>query len=70
MRPTRAQVLAAVEGQPDGLTTAAFARLLGTVPGAISSTLSKLAAYGTIEKVPLPGSAQRVIWRPHNQRPS
>ena len=50
MRPSRAEILAAVLAEPSGITTRRLAEKLATVPYQIQPNLSKLAAYGQITK--------------------
>lgn len=64
MRPTRAQVLAAVLAAPLGLTTYDLAMKLGSTANQVSGIVSKLAAYGNITSVPIPGNRQALRWKP------
>lgn len=65
MRPTRAQVLAAViAAGPAGLTSADLSKQFdGYNRGTLSTIVSKLAAYGQIDKELMPASRQQYIWR-------
>ena len=45
------RIIEILRSYPDGLTTRDIAMRLGTTAGNVSSRLSKLAAYGVIDKV-------------------
>ncbi len=65
MSPTRAGVLAALQLVPLGITTAALADQMCAPRYAVSSILSKLAAYGLIDKaVLISGHANGALWKP------
>ena len=51
MNATRAEVLAAVNSSPHGVTTAELSERLGATAYNVGSVLSKLAAYGFIGKI-------------------
>jgi hypothetical protein len=63
MRPTRAELLAAVESEPLGIRTRDLANKLHTVPYQITATLSKFAAYGVIRKTVMNARGD-ALWRP------
>jgi DNA-binding IclR family transcriptional regulator len=67
MPPTRDQVLLLIEKHPEGLMTQDICRLTG-IPGySASSKLSKLFAYGLIERYDIAKSnAKR--WKPKAQK--
>jgi Mn-dependent DtxR family transcriptional regulator len=52
MTPTRDEILAAVNAEPVGITSADLARKLGSTAYSVSGTLSKLCAYGLIDRQP------------------
>ncbi len=55
-------ILATLEGEPDGLTSAEVAERTGMTSYNTSTKLSKLATYGVIEK--RPGATRRSFrWR-------
>ena len=61
MSPTKSDVLALVNAAPDGITTREVrARLSGT-DYCISNNLSRLYAYGEIDKQSLGGN--RALWK-------
>lgn len=65
MNPTRAQILAAVESAPQGVTTEMLSEKFNAARYSVSSGLSKLAAYGDIIKVPGAPTGHRnaFLWR-------
>jgi hypothetical protein len=63
MRPSRADVLAAVLAEPSGTTTRRLAEKLATVPYQIQPNLSKLAADGQITKTVI-SSRGDAVWGP------
>lgn len=63
MRPSRADVLAAVLAEPNGATTRQLAEKLTTVPYEIQPNLSKLAAYGQITKTVISPRGD-AVWGP------
>lgn len=62
MSPTRADILAAIEREPAGITSAGLAAKLHTTRYRVSGVLSKLAAYGHIDKNGLAGRSGTCIW--------
>lgn len=62
MRPSCAEVLAAVLAEPGGITTRRLAGKLATVPYQIQPNLSKLAAYGQITKTVISPRGDAVWW--------
>lgn len=67
MSPTKAEILAAVNASPEGVTSAQLAARLGGTTYNVSGTLSKLAAYGMIDaEVRGPKGTGKVynIWKP------
>lgn len=63
MRPSRADVLAAVLAELNGITTRRLAEKLATVPYQIQPNLSKLAAGGQITKTVISPRGD-AIWTP------
>lgn len=63
MAPTRAEILAKVSSTPAGLRTREVVALLGGDANSVSSVLSKLYAYGLIDKTVL-NKRGDTIWRP------
>ena len=63
MRPSRADILAAVLSELSGITTRRLAEKLATVPYQIQPNLSKLAADGQITKNVISPRGD-VVWRP------
>jgi len=63
MRPTRAQILAAVIAAPLGLTTRELADALDCSSLHVSATVSKLAAYALIDRELIAGSRQSFRWK-------
>jgi DNA-binding transcriptional regulator GbsR (MarR family) len=63
VRPTRAEVLAAVLASTGGLTTREIAAQLGCPMSQVSTTVSKLAAYFLIDREPIPGNRQSFRWK-------
>jgi len=64
MSPTKAEILAAVNASPNGITTAELADKLGGTRYSISGTVSKLATYGFIDKVERGGTRTCYTWKP------
>ena len=60
---TSAEVLSALRTEPAGITTRALAARMRQPRYAVHSHISKLAAYGKIEKVPIPGYRQKSLYR-------
>ena len=63
MRPTRADILAAILSELSGITTRRLAEKLATVPYQIQPNLSKLAADGQITKNVISPRGD-AVWRP------
>jgi hypothetical protein len=63
MRPSRADILAAILSELSGITTRRLAEKLATVPYQIQPNLSKLAADGQITKKVISPRGD-VVWRP------
>ena len=68
MNATRAEVLAAVNIEPIGITTAELAHKMRSTSYNVGSILSKLAAYGFISKTEQPvrdatGHRNGYIWK-------
>lgn len=67
MNASRAQILAAVNATPHGVTTAVLAHKLGAAKYNVGSVLSKLAAYGEIRKSQTRHNGNRnlgFVWSP------
>jgi predicted transcriptional regulator len=62
MTPTRDEILAAINAETYGITSAELARKLGGTAYNVSSTLSKLAAYGLIDRERI-GCNGAYLWR-------
>ena len=65
MTATRAEILAAINAAPNGLTSAGLAEQLDSTAYNVSGVLSKLYAYGHISREPAAGRYGAVYrWKP------
>lgn len=63
MAPTKAQILAKVNATPGGLRTREIVQQLGGNANSVGAILSKLCAYGVIEREIL-NKRRDSVWKP------
>ena len=68
MRPTRAELLQAIQATPRGLTSIELARRFGCAVGALGSNVSRLHAYGFIARQEIPDNRKAFRWMPKEAR--
>ena len=64
MSPNRADILAAISHEPNGITTLGLQAKLGGNLYSLSAVASKLLTYGKISAVPLSGRPKTYLWKP------
>jgi predicted ArsR family transcriptional regulator len=60
---TKLHILQLLRAAPDGLTSDEIAAALGVNPHQLSGRLSKLTAYGELDKYRNPASSGKAVWR-------